>query len=308
MNILVVGAGAVGGYFGARLAQAGRNVSFLVRPERADLLRQRGLRIRSPHGDFKVEPVLVFNGGIDRHYDLVLISVKAYTLEAAIADLAPAVGPQTIILPVLNGMRHLDLLQARFGVNAVLGGTAAIFAEVDHERRIVQYADIHRLTYGELSGGISERIRAVDAALSHAGFDTLASSTIVQGMWEKWVQLASLGAVTTLLRGTIGEIVAARAGTEISTGLVEECAAIATACGHPPSEQLLRSHLETMTQAGSSLTASIYRDMRRGVNVEAEHILGDLHARGCARGVSAPLLKTALVGLRVYVRGLAQRI
>jgi 2-dehydropantoate 2-reductase len=300
MKMLIVGAGSVGGYFGGRLAQAGRDVTFLVRPARARRLRERGLRILSPHGDLTMHPALVTAGDIARPYELILLSVKAYTLETALDDFAPAVGPDTMILPVLNGMRQLDLLTRRFGARAVIGGVALIVSEIDEQGRIVQRADIQQLAYGELAGGISERIRLLDAVLQGAGFEAHASPDITQAMWEKWVQLASLGALTCLMRGTIGNVVAAEGGLEVSRNLIAECAAVSSACGHPPSEGFLKWHTDLMTQAGSPLASSMYRDMRKGACVEAEHILGDLWLRGAARGVSAPLLQAALVNLRVY--------
>lgn len=300
MKILVVGAGSVGGYFGARLVQAGRDVTFLVRPERAQQLQQKGLRIKSPHGDFSVQPKLAISGKLDSHYDVILLSVKAYALERAISDFAAAVGGGTMILPVLNGMRQIDVLISCFGPGPVLGGVALIVADVDQERRIVQTADIQQLTYGELEGGISSRVKTLDQTLASAGFVAQASSNIMQAMWEKWVQLASLGAVTCLMRGTIGDVVAARGGAALSRAVVRECAAIAAACGHAPSEGLLDWHTGLMTQEGSALASSMYRDMRKGTHVEAEHILGDLHQRGAARGVAAPLLEAALVNLRIY--------
>jgi 2-dehydropantoate 2-reductase len=306
MRILVVGAGSVGGYFGARLAQAGRDVTFLVRPERSQQLHQKGLRIRSPHGDFSLQPKLMNSAELDTPYDLILLSVKAYALEEAIADFAAAVGDRTMILPVLNGMRQIEVLTNRFGAGPVLGGVALIVADVDQERRIVQSADIQQLTYGELSGGISSRIKTLDQTLANAGFDAQASSDITQAMWEKWVQLASLGAVNCLMRGTIGDVVAARGGADLARAVIGECAAIAAACGHPPSEGLLDRHTGLMTQAGSALTSSMYRDMRRGAHVEAEHILGDLRRRAVERNVAAPLLEAALVNLRIYEAALGR--
>jgi len=300
MRLLVVGAGSVGGYFGGRLAQVGRDVTFLVRPARAQQLRELGLRILSPHGDLTLHPALVTAGDIAGPYDLILLSVKAYTLETAIGDFAPAVGPETMILPLLNGMRQLDLLTERFGSRAVIGGVALIVSEIDEQGRIVQRADIQRLAYGELAGGISARIRLLDAVLQGAGFEAHASPDITQAMWEKWVQLASLGALTCLMRGTIGNVVAAEGGLVLSRTMIAECAAVSSACGHPPSESFLNWHTELMTQAGSPLASSMYRDMRKGARVEAEHILGDLLLRAAARRVSTPLLEAALVNLRVY--------
>jgi 2-dehydropantoate 2-reductase len=300
LRILIVGAGAVGGYFGGRLAQAGRDVTFLVRPSRAKQLSQDGLRIISPHGDAVLSPKLISADKIDAPYDIIFLSVKAYALEAAMNDFAAAVGPETMIFPVLNGMRHIDILTKRFGEHAVIGGVCLVAAEIDHQGRIVQLADFQRLVYGERNGESTPRLKALDATLQGAGFDARLSPEIMQAMWEKWVQLASLGAITCLMRGTIGEIVAAPGGTKLSIDVVNESVAVATACGYKPSEKVLSRHAAAMTAPGSLLTSSMYRDLRKGAPVEADQILGDFIERGSARGVTTPLLKAAFVNLRVY--------
>ena len=304
MRILIIGAGAVGGYFGGRLAQAGRDVTFLVRPSRAKQLAQDRLRIISPHGDAVLTPKLVAAGNADSPYNLVLVSVKAYALEGAMNDFAAAVGPETIILPVLNGLRHIDILTKRFGERAVIGGICLVAAELDAAGRIIQLADFQQLAYGERNGETTPRLQTLDATLRGAGFDTRLSTDIMQAMWEKWVQLASLGAITCLMRGAIGEIVAAPGGAELSLKMIEEAAAVATACGHKPSEELLSRHARLMTAPGSSLTPSMYRDLRKDAPVEADQILGDLVERGSAHGVPTPLLKAAFVNLRIYRAGL----
>ena len=232
MRILVVGAGAVGGYFGGRLAEAGRDVTFLVRPSRARQLSQDGLRIISPHGDAVVAPKLITAEMIDTPYDLVLLSVKAYALETAMNDFAPAIGPETMILPALNGMRHVDLLTKRFGEHAVLGGVCLVVAEIDDQGRIVQLANIQQLAYGERNGKATARLQRLDVTLRGAGFNAHLATNIMQEMWEKWVQLASLGAITCLMRGAIGEIVAVPGGADMSLKMLDESVAVATACGH----------------------------------------------------------------------------
>src|SRR5882757_642904 len=242
LRILIVGAGAVGGYFGGRLAQAGRDVTFLVRPSRAKQLAQDGLRIISPHGDAVLTPKLVTAKKIDTPYDVVFLSVKAYALEAAMNDFAAAVGPETMIFPVLNGMRHIDILTKRFGEHAVIGGVCLVAAEIDHQGRIVQLAEFQQLVYGERSGETTPRLKTLDATLQGAGFDASLSSDIMQVMWGKWIQLASLGAITCLMRGTIGQIVAAPSGAELSIDVLNESAAVATACGHKPSGKMLSEH------------------------------------------------------------------
>jgi 2-dehydropantoate 2-reductase len=205
-----------------------------------------------------------------------------------------------MILPVLNGMRHVDLLAAKFGEDAVLGGVCFVSTEVDPDGRIVQLAAMQKLIYGERKGGTSNRIKALDQAMQGAGFDARISENIVQGMWEKWVQLASLGAVTCLLHGTIGEVEAAPGGTETAFKILDECCAIATACGYHQREPFLAQALTMLTTRGSKLTSSMYRDMAKGGPVEADQILGDLIERGRNFGIAAPLVESAFVSLSIY--------
>jgi 2-dehydropantoate 2-reductase len=307
MRILVVGAGAVGGYFGGRLAQAGRDVTFLVRPKRAEQIQAQGLRILSPrYGDFTVRPKIINAAQLASPYDVIFVSVKSYNLAAAIDDFAPAVGPQTIIFPVLNGMHHIDVLTERFGREAVLGGVCYVSTEVDSQGRIVQLADFQSLTYGELDGKKTSRIEAVHQVFSGAGFDTAISGDILREMWQKWVWLASVGTITCLLRGNIGEIAAVPGGAELSLSVLRECAAIAGACGYPMSEAFLAEKTPQLTSPSSELTSSMYRDLNEQAPVEVESILGDLIERGRKGGVFTPIVQAAFVSLTIYQQGRAR--
>src|SRR5580698_4788180 len=204
MRILVVGAGAVGGYFGGRLMQAGRDVTFLVRAERAEQLKTRGLQIISPHGNLQLHPELIGSAQLHEPFDVILLGVKSYALAGAMDDFAPAVGPETMILPVLNGMRHIDFLAERFGKQAVLGGVCVVATEIDEQGRIKQLADFQKLNYGELGSQNSPRLQRLHDAMNGAGFDAAISTHILADMWQKWVQLATLGSVNVLMRGNIG--------------------------------------------------------------------------------------------------------
>jgi 2-dehydropantoate 2-reductase len=303
MRILVVGAGAVGGYFGGRLVQAGRDVTFLVRPKRAEQIKAQGLQIVSPrYGDLTIRPRATTAAQIVSPYDVILLSVKSYSLAAAIDDFAPAVGPRTVIIPVLNGIHHMDVLTARFGAEPVLGGVCFVATEIDAQDRIIQLADFQSLTYGELDGKKTSRIEAVHDAFRGAGFDTAISADIVRDMWQKWVFLASIGAITCLLDGNIGEIVGVPGGADLSLSALLECAAIAGACGYPLSEAFLAEKRSQLTAPGSPLTSSMYRDLKEQAPVEVDSILGDLIERGRKHGVSAPLLQAAFVRLIIYQR------
>jgi 2-dehydropantoate 2-reductase len=184
MRFLVFGAGAIGGYFGGRLAQAGRDVTFLVRPARAERLRADGLAVLSPHGDFTIQPQLLTAGNITAPYDVVLVAVKAFALESALDDLAGAIGSETMIVPVLNGMRHIDVLIERFGQQAVLGGLCLISSTIDEHGRIVHLSPAQDLSYGERSGGISARVTALDGSMQGAVFNARATASVLPEMWE----------------------------------------------------------------------------------------------------------------------------
>jgi 2-dehydropantoate 2-reductase len=307
MQILVVGAGAVGGYFGGRLVQAGRDVTFLVRPKHAEQIQSQGLRILSPmHGDFTAHPKAITASQISSPYDVIFLSVKSYDLAAAINDFAPAVGPQTVILPVLNGMQHMDVLTERFGKDALLGGVCFVATQVDAQGRIVQLNDMQRLIYGELDRKKTSRVEAVHRTFQEAGFDAAISEDILQAMWQKWVFLASVGAITCLLRGNIGEIVAVPGGAELSLAALHECAEIATACGYPMPQTFLTENRSQLAAPGSSLTSSMYRDLQDQARVEVDTILGDLVARGRKHGVSGPIVQAAFVSLTIYQQGRAR--
>ena len=303
MRILVVGAGAVGGYFGARLAEANRDVTFLVRARRADEIREKGLQIVSPHGDLTLRPRTITAGQIKGSYDIILLGVKSYALEGAMKDFAAAVGPETIILPVLNGVRHIDILATRFGKRAVLGGVCLVATEVDTEGRIKQLAGFQSLTYGELDGQSTTRLERVDMTLRGASFDAAISNQIVADMWQKWVQLAATGAITCLLRGNIGEIVAVPGGAGLSLSALRECLAIAEAGGYPQSDTFLKRQTADLTAQGSQLTTSMYRDLRKGASVEVDTILGDLLEDGRKHGLATPILEAAFVNVSIYQRG-----
>jgi 2-dehydropantoate 2-reductase len=303
MRILVVGAGALGGYFGGCLIRAGRDVTFLVRPRRAEQLARQGLQIVSPHGDFTVPAATVLAGGIRHPYDLILVGVKSYSLDEAMDDFAAAVGPTTVILPILNGMGHLDRLGARLGAEHVLGGMANISAGIDAEGRIVQFFPIHDLLFGEISGGFSDRTRALEACFNGAGFNGRASDGIMQDMWEKFVQLGLGAGITCLMRASIGDILAAPGGREAMFQIFDECCAIATASGFKPRPAFIEFDTTLITTVGSPLKWSMLRDIERGSTTEGDHILGDMVARAHALGIPAPILNLARTHVAAYEIG-----
>jgi len=280
MKILVVGAGAVGGYFGGRLAQAGRDVTFLVRPKRAAELKQAGLIIKSPLGNATLADVKTLQDDqLKQHYDLIVLSCKAYDLDSAIASFAPAVGPETLILPLLNGMQHMDVLQQRFGADHVLGGVCLIAATLDQERAIVHLNDLAAISFGIPENTHPARVEAVANALQGAQFDANDSDNILQLMWEKWVFLATLAGSTCLFRAAVGDILKAPDGAQLIAGLLDECQAVAARNGYPMRPAFIERTHKMLFATGSRLTASMLRDVENNARTEADPILGDLIRR-----------------------------
>jgi 2-dehydropantoate 2-reductase len=301
MRMLVVGAGAIGGYFGGRMLQAGRDVTFLVRPRRAAELAGAGLVIKSPNGDVTLKnPPTVQADTLGETFDVVLLSCKAFDLADAIKSFAPAVGPQTAIIPLLNGMLHLDELDRQFGAERVLGGLCAIAVTLNEAREVVHLAPMQSLNFGERDGRMTDRVRAIAETMASGRFGSVASEHIVQEMWEKWVFLASLAASTCLMRTSVGNILAAPGGKDFILGMLDECSAVAAAEGHAPRAPFLERTRGMLTAEGSPMTASMFRDIKAGAAVEADHVIGDLVRRGDAGKVPVPRLRTAYTHLKAY--------
>jgi 2-dehydropantoate 2-reductase len=284
MRILVVGAGAVGGYFGG---------------QRAAELRAKGLEIASPHGNATLTPTIITPEEMTSRYDLVLLAVKGYSLDGAITDFASAIGDNSAILPVLNGMRHIGVLSDRFGGHSVLGGACIVSNTLDDKGRVLQLTDTQELVYGELDGKRSSRLSELDRVLQGAGFVARPSANIVGEMWEKWVFAAALGGITCLLRGSIGEIAISPRGRDLALAMLEECIQVAAACGQSPRPETIERIRGALTDSGSLLTLSMYRDLQKGAPTEADTIIGDMCMRGDAAGLKMPLLAAAYAQLSI---------
>ena len=304
-RILIVGAGATGGYFGGRLLEAGRDVTFLVRPARYDLLSHRGLRITEGGETLTIDTPLITASEVKPDYDAVVLAVKAGGIEAAVSEIEGIVGPDVPVIPFLNGMAHMELLNARFGRESVLGAAVRVVAKIDRHGDIVALAPGASMVIGEQVGvgdGVAEsaRLRELAAIFDGTAFEFSTSNDIEGVMWQKWVFISTVNAITCLMRGTIGEVVAVPGGSTLATDVLAEAAAIAAAAGHPVPAAALAATTSTITQEGSAFVPSMYRDLSEELPVEVEHVLGDLIARAARLGVPAPLLNLATTNLRIY--------
>ena len=301
MRVLVVGAGAIGGYFGGRLLQAGQDVTFLVRPKRAAELAGNGLVIKSPAGDVTLKnPPTVQADSLNEKFDVVLLSCKAFDLDDAMTSFAPAVGPATSIIPLLNGMLHLDVLDGKFGRDRVLGGLCAIAVTLNEKREVMHLAPMQSLGFGERDGKMSDRVRAIAEVFARGNCGAAPSEHVLQDMWEKWVFLASLAAATCLMRSSVGTILAVPGGKDFMLGMLDECSAVAAAEGFAPGGPFFQRTRGILTTEGSPMTASMFRDVKAGLPVEADHVIGDLVARADAARIPVPKLRTAYTHLKAY--------
>ena len=303
MRTLVLGAGGIGGYFGGRLAESGADVTFLVRPARAERLQASGLIIDSPLGSTTVKVRTAVRETLDKRYDLVLLSCKAYDLQTAIDAIRPAVTPATSIVPLLNGLAHIDRLDAAFGTGSVLGGLAHISATLASDGRVLHLNKLHALTYGPRMESQQARCAAVEDLLKRASFEVRVSTSIMHEMWEKFAFITAAAAITCLMRAPIGDILAASNGERLILAMLAECDAVAAASGFPIRDKAQGWAKAFLTHRGSDFTASMLRDLQNGAQVEADHLHGDMIKRGGQLGVDVELLRIAYCHLQAYENG-----
>ena len=299
-RILILGAGAVGGYFGARLIESGADVTFLVRERRAAQLEKDGLLMSSPHGGVRTRAKAIVRVDAGDHYDVAMLSCKAYDLDLAAGAIAPSVGPSSVVLPLLNGLAHYRVLDARFGEDRVLGGLCHLAVSLAPSGEIQHLNQLHTIAFGERRGGRSARCDALHAVMVKIKAEVRYSENVLLDGWDKWVMLATLAGMTCLMRGSVGDIVSTAEGQALTEEMLVECAQIAARSGYPVPGDRLAQTRALLTQSGSPFTASMLRDIERGGRTEGEHILGDLVERGRQLGVDMPLLRVAHAHLQVY--------
>lgn len=293
MRILVVGAGATGGAFGTLLQEAGRDVTYLVRPRKQEVLRRDGLRFISPTAD-RTHPVKTITAPDGSEaFDLILVTVKATALEGVLGEIGTFVGPGTSIVPILNGMAHVDRLEQLYP-GQVLGGLARIVATLDGDV-VRQQVPLTSLTVGGLNGNPVPR--EVSEALDVPGVDFSVVDDIMGALWDKWAFIAAAGIVNCLFRAPVGRIMEAGGQPKILDA-ISETEAVAAAAGHPVSDAAHAQAVGILTEPGSAFTSSLYRDLSAGLPSEAEHILGDLARRARELNVPTPLLDLTLIQIK----------
>jgi 2-dehydropantoate 2-reductase len=309
MKILILGAGGIGGYFGGRMLQAGAGVTFLVREGRRAQLKAHGLRIESPYGNAKLDVDAKLQSEIAGDYDLVLLTCKAYDLPSAIDTVAPAMSRSAAILPLLNGIAHIDLLNERFGRDRVLGGTAKIQVTLTPDHVVRQLNDWQTLTFGEQDGSESPRALALKALLEKTGVDVKLSRNIVRELWLKLVHLSTVAGMTCLMRANLGEIIRTPEGSALLKTFFDANARIAGSAGHAPDDAFVKTYYGLFEQRDSRYEASMLRDLEKGGPIEADHILGFMLKKCREVGLDDTLHRLAYTHVKAYEqRRAAQRL
>jgi 2-dehydropantoate 2-reductase len=301
MRFLVLGAGGLGGFFGALLLEGGAEVAFLVRPRRAEQLARDGLVVKTPERVIRRRVKTLSAGALDGPYDVILLACKAYDLDGAIEAVAPALGTESAVLPVLNGIAHIALLAERFGAKHVLGGMTTINAHLSPSGEITRFAEFPgRIVFGELDGGISARCTAIAEALERGGVPSTASPRIVAEMWEKFANFATIATIATITRASAGEVAATAHGAGLVVAAWEECARVTAAEGYPPPREIGEMIRGLYARAGSPYRPSILVDLEHGRPTEGEHTIGDLVRRAERHGIAVPNLRAALCALEAH--------
>lgn len=301
MKVLILGAGAIGGYYGARLIQAGADVTFLVRPARALALAETGLKIDSALGAsiHSIRTTTLAQGS--DQYDAVIVACKAYDLDAAIESIRPAIASGTVILPFLNGLAAYDKLDAAFGRERVLGGVAVLAVSLRPDGSVFHNGLDDSIVVGARDPKAMAVARKLFDLFEKSSGTRTFSDNVDQALWNKWVFIACGAAMTSLMRGSIGSILSTDDGASLIGQVIEECSAVAVHAGFPLSESTNQSMKSRLLDKNSNWSASMARDIEQKMpKIESEDIVGDMIKRAHRSNINVPLLRIAYTHLQVY--------
>lgn len=306
MRVLVVGAGAVGGYFGGRLVEKGEDVTFLVRENRKKQIEKNGLVIKSVNGDVTLQPKTISTGDEVEAFDVILLSTKAYHLQGAIDSIKPYVGENTMIVPLLNGIIQVEKLIETFGEEKVLGGLCFIESTLNGEGDVVQTSPAHTLMFGERNGELTERVQKLASTFDGAKANFRLRQNIMQEMWHKYMFITAMSGVTTLMRAPMGPIREEPTGAELIKRLFNEIAAVMNKMEAPLAENAVEVELGKFYKVGPEMKSSMQRDMEKGLSIEADHLQGYLIAKANEHQIPVPVLETIYANLKIYERQLTK--
>ncbi|MBD1381356.1 ketopantoate reductase family protein [Metabacillus arenae] len=301
MRFLIISAGAVGGYFGGRLAEKGEDVTFLVRENRQKQLNENGLVIKSIHGDTILEnPKTIRAGEETERFDVVLLGTKAYHLSTVIQDIKLFIHNDTMIIPMLNGMKHMDMLLEEFSDDQVMGGLCFIESTLDEDGAILQSSPIHEFVFGERTVEQSERVARLEQAFKGVNASMKSSQHIMKDMWHKYMFISALSGVTTLFKSAIGPIREAEGGSKLIKQLFTEIATIMRHENAPISDGIEEVQIAKISDMTYEMKSSMLRDMEKGASVEADHLQGYLLELADKHQLETTVLQAVYTNLKVY--------
>lgn len=302
MRVTVMGAGGLGGYFGGLLARAGHEVTFVARGAHLEAIRrQGGLQVRAVDAEW-LAPAGAVERPPDDPSDLVLFTVKSYDTEAAAGLVAPAVGPDTAILSLQNGVDNEEALARRYGAARVLGGVVYIFAGIVAPGVVAQTGGIRRVVFGEWRGGMNDRVRRFEAVFKAAGWNVAASDDVVREKWVKFAFICAQAGMTALTRLPIGEIRACGPTWAMFRQIVEEVVAVGRARGISFPPDLVDTHVAFAERLEPSGTSSLYNDLVGGRRLEIEALHGAVVRFGRETGVPTPACAAVYAALLPHDR------
>jgi 2-dehydropantoate 2-reductase len=304
MKIIVMGTGGVGGYFGAQLAKAGHEVGFVARGRHLAAIRENGLKVLSEFGGATIHPARASDRPGDLGVaDIVLFCVKAYDTESAAELIKPVVGPETGVIPFLNGIAHMDVLQRVLGAGHVIGGVANISALIEAPGMIRHFATMQILRVGELDNSASPRIQAFRAACAEAGIDAPVPENIERELWQKFVMICTLAGANCLTRLPLGACRSDPATRALMVELAGEVVAVARALGKPLPEDQVDRTMALLDMLPETMKASILAALERGEKLEASALNGSVARLGAETGVATPMNRAVYAALAPHENG-----
>lgn len=304
LRVAMMGTGGVGGYFGARLADSGHDVAFLARGRHLEAIRRDGLRVHSPLGDLSLpDPRVTDDPAEVGPVDVVVVGVKLWDTEQAVASLAPMLGDRTAVVSLQNGVMKDDVLTRTVGVAHVIGGVCYIAASITEPGVIEHSGALQRIVIGEYDGHLSPRVAAFRDALAGAGVDVAVSEQIERTTWEKFVFLVGLSGTTSLARTTIGPIRSHPRSRAFLHDVMDEVVQVARAQGVALPADFADDRIAFVDTVPATMTSSMHRDLERGHRLEVDWLSGDVVARGSRLGVSTPANRAIAEVLAVHAEG-----
>ena len=303
MRIAIMGSGGLGGYFGARLAQGGADVHFIARGKHLQAMRSEGLRIAGPEPMHLPRVQATDQPAEVGPVDFVLLGVKLWDTEAAIAQMRTMVGPQTAIISFQNGVLKDDTLRAAFDARQVMGGVGYVATTIEAPGVIRQTGTMQRLVFGEFDGTRSARGEALLAACQAGGINAELSTAILREIWQKYVFLVGLSGTTSTMRSTIGPIRSNPQTRAFLSDVMQEVIAVGRAQGVDLPQDYLATALQRADTVSPDMTSSMHHDLQRGNRLEVRWLSGGVVELGRAKGVPTPLNRAIADILALHAEG-----